>query len=353
MNLLSIPIVSAIGAVVAVLVAAACAGSTTPAGTPAAPANTATVAASPVVTPSASPEAPKSGKPAAGAELRQHERSFLPGLSAVETWREVATAGKPENFAPSVVRLPDGRYRMYVNDGPGHGVASFISSDGLSFTKEVGERLGQGGAGALDCIASHPWVVQMDGGYRMYYQGDANCVQGDQGQQHAFRIFSAFSPDGLTFKREGVRVDVGGTTGLVTAAHGRILRLSDGSYRMYFSANLAGKDGPADVIGASSRDGLTWTVDARPILERAHDPTVIAVDGKVYLYTTYLGDNFVLLESSDGYQFTAVAWIDFYNRAGTRIEEFGDVDITHLPDGRLAIYGSGKGSKGVSILVRE
>jgi hypothetical protein len=252
------------------------------------------------------------------------------------------------------VRLPDGRYRMYVNGGPGKGIVSYVSDDGLSFAPEEGVRLAEGGAGALDCTASHPWVVPMDGGYRMYYQGDSNCVQGDQsGQQHAFRIFSAFSSDGLAFRREGVRVETGGATGLTQAAHGRILRLAGGTYRLYFSANLAGKNGPADALGASSPDGLTWTVDTRPILVSAHDPTVIAIDGTIYIYTTFLGDNFVVAKSTDGSTFTPAAWIDFYNRSGTRIEEFGDTDIARLPDGRLALYGSGKGSKGVSIMVRD
>jgi hypothetical protein len=313
-----------------------------------------TTAKPPTPTNTRSPASPSPAVRPSGAENRQQERANLPGVTAVEKWHEIAVAGRPENFAPSVVRLEDGRYRMYVNGGPGNGIVSYISSDGLTFAPEEGVRLAGGGTGALDCIASHPWVAAMDGGYRMYYQGDANCVQGDQsGQEHAFRIFSAFSEDGLSFKREGVRVDTGGTTGLRQAAHGRVLRLADGSYRMYFSADLAGKNGPADVLGATSSDGLTWTVNLQPILVGAHDPTVIAIDGTIYVYATFLGDNFVVAKSGDGATFTPASWLEFYNRSGTRIEEFGDTDINRLPDGRLALYGSGKGSKGVSVMVKE
>jgi hypothetical protein len=240
---------------------------------------------------------------------------------------------------------------MYANGGQGSGVVSFISSDGLSFTPEPGQRLSQPGeSGALDCVSSHPWVFAMDGGYRMYYQGDALCAKG--GDAHQFRVFSAFSKDGLSFAREGVRIDIGGPTGLTQAAHGRVLRLPDGRYRMFFSANFASKDGPADVLGATSTDGLAWTLDRSPILERAHDPTVISVDGEIRIYTTFLGDNFVVLRSTDGFTFTASKWLDFASIAGARVEEFGDADIIRLADGRLVIYGSGKGSRGVSVMLR-
>lgn len=279
------------------------------------------------------------------------ERAFLPSVSAVESWKQVGSAGARENFAPSVVHLPDGRYRMYANGGPGNGVVSFLSSDGLQFVREPGARLTNGGTGSLDCIASHAWVVPMNGGYRMYYQGDANCVTGDQsGQRHEYRVFSAFSSDGLAFEREGVRVEIGGTTGLPAAAHGRILAGPRGGYLMVFSANLTGKDGPADVLQATSSDGLAWSVDLRPVLERAHDPTIITVDGAVRVYATFLGDNFLRLDPSVA-DLTASRWLEFYDTAGTRVEEFGDADAAVLPDGRLALYGSGKGSNGIGVFV--
>ena len=310
-------------------------------------------------TPAAVPPTPppvagtKPGSAQSPEERRASERQLLPGVTAVEQWTQIGVAGGRENFAPSVVRLPDGRYRMYANGGPGRGIVSFVSSDGLTFAAEPGVRLDGAGAGALDCIASHPWVVPMAGGYRMYYSGDANCVQGDGHGEHAFRVLSAFSRDGLAFEREGVRVDVGGSTGLTTAGHGRILVRSDGSYLMVFSADLAGKVGPADVLAAISSDGLTWKVDLSPIAERAHDPTITTVDGTVVVYTTFLGDNFLVLESTDGSSFEPKRWLEFFASNGQRIEEFGDADVAVLPDGRLALYGSGKGSPGVVILVQK
>jgi hypothetical protein len=275
----------------------------------------------------------------------------LPQVTAVQTWKEIAVIGERENFAPSILKLRDGTYRIYWNSVRENGVTSASSRDGIAFTKDSGVRLKSGAAGEKDCIASHPWVVAMGNGYRMYYQGDAKC-QRAQNEQPEFRVLSAFSSDGLNFTKEGVRVEIG-ANGLTQAAHGRVLRMDDGTYRMWFSANFAGKNAPADILGASSKDGLTWTLDAKPTLERAHDPTVTKLGGKIYIYTTFLGDNFVILESFDGFNFTPTSWVDFYDKNGKRYEEFGDVDILQLADGRLLMYGSGKGSPGVSAMEKS
>ncbi len=313
-----------------------------------------------LVAPKPSPQSSPTGQPkqppppgASSEQLRQFERSFLSQVTAVQTWREIAVIGERENFAPSIItlRVRDGNYRIYWNSVRDNGVTSATSKDGVAFTKESGVRLKSGAAGEKDCIASHPWAVAVDNGYRMYYQGDAKCKRA-QNEQPEYRIFSAFSSDGLSFAKEGVRVDIG-ANGLTQAAHGRVLRMDDGTYRMWFSANFAGKNQPADILGASSKDALTWTLDAEPTLERAHDPTVIKLGGKIYIYTTFLGDNFIILESSDGLDFTPTSWVDFYDKNGKRYEEFGDVDILQIADGRVLIYGSGKGSQGVSILEQE
>lgn len=325
--------------------------STAPPAVTATDATIAPVPTQPKPVPTTPPPGPQNPRSQSPNDRRAAERAFLPGVTAVEPWKQVGTAGSRENFAPSVIRLPDGRYRMYANGGPGNGIVSFISANGLQFVPEAGKRLENGGPGTLDCIASHPWVAAIAGGYRMYYQGDANCVSGDQsGQQHAFRIFSAFSRDGLTFQREGVRVDIGGTTGLTAAAHGRVIARTGGDFLMVFSANLAGKDGPADIVSATSNDGLTWSVNRTPVLERAHDPTLIAIDGAIRIYTTFLGDNFLRLDATaSGFQ--PVTWLEFRDLTGARIEELGDADVAVLGDGRLALYGSGKGSNGIGIFV--
>ncbi len=286
---------------------------------------------------------------------RSAERGFLSSVTGVQRWKQIATISEPGNFAPGVVARREGGFRIYWNAAGLGGIASAISSDGLTWKPERGLRLANGGAGTADAIASHPWVIALDSGYLMYYQGDAAArTDGDRsGKEPEFRIFRAFSRDGLTFRREGVVIDIGSSTGFRQAAHGRIIRLDDGSYRMFFSANFIGKNGPADILGASSPDGRNWTMDTAPILERGHDPTVLNVDDRIVLFTTFLRDNFIVMDSADGRNFTPVAWLDFYDPVGQRIEHFGDAEAMKLPDGRVVLIGSGKGSRGLGVFTRE
>ena len=55
-------------------------------------------------------------------------------------------------------------------------------------------------------------------------------------------------------------------------------------------------------------------------------------------------------ESEDGYNFEIVSWVEFYNN-DQRFQDFGDIDIIEI-DGELYIFGSGKGSNGISIMKR-
>lgn len=269
------------------------------------------------------------------------ERALLPEVTTIEKWQFVGEAGANGNFAQSVVPLESGGYRMYWNTF--EGIGSAISSDGVHWTAEEGLRLAHGQEGDLDCKVSHPWVIAVEGGYRMYYQADAVCREGGDmsGLQPEFRILSAFSSDGLNFEREaGVRVDIGESTGLSQAAHGRAVRLPDGTFRMIFSANFIGKPGMADLLGATSTDGLTWTLDDEITLEHGHDPALVQVGDTLYMYASW-GANLLVMASQDGYEFTPTAWVEFYDTDGTNLGLFGDVDVLLTAEGKFYMYGIG------------
>jgi hypothetical protein len=113
-------------------------------------------------------------------------------------------------FQHCVVRNPDGSWRMYwldqkegwVNDKGNKVIKSALSMDGgWSFTLEAGERLTYTGIGyEVNGIGSCKVVALPNGSFRMYYTG--------AGSDHG-RTLSALSPNGLDFTREdGVRLDI-------------------------------------------------------------------------------------------------------------------------------------------------
>jgi hypothetical protein len=162
----------------------------------------------------------------------------------------VLSAGQTGNGGPDpfVLRLDDGRYRLYyaVADRPADpdwwGMVSWISSDGRSFTKEPGYRL-EGYT-----LFGHGIVRNADGSYRMYWL--------DQQQGNVIR--SALSTDGgWTFSADpGTRLTASGT-GFETngIGGGRVIRLNNGQYRMYYT----GASDYARGLSALSTNGLDFT----------------------------------------------------------------------------------------------
>jgi hypothetical protein len=69
------------------------------------------------------------------------------------------------------VVLDDGRLRLYAFDqrtATGNAVRSFISSNGIDWVQEPGERLV---GGKLEQITD-PYVVRWKGSYKMYFKSD-------------------------------------------------------------------------------------------------------------------------------------------------------------------------------------
>ena len=112
--------------------------------------------------------------------------------------------------SPVVVKLEDGTYRMYYVGasrkigGYHQRTLSAISGDGLTWTKEPGIRIDVGGPYDSHYANGCSIVRLQDGRYRMYYHGDAYSA--------GSYILSAVSNDGINFVKEpGIRV--GGNVG--------------------------------------------------------------------------------------------------------------------------------------------
>lgn len=288
------------------------------------------------------------------ARLAQ-ERAALPEVTTVEKWQRAALLPLPQISAPSMVLLVDGNYRMFWNDPSINGIGSGTSSDGLRFSPDDRARLINAPAGQPDCVTGFPWLIQVPGGYRLYYQGAASpCTTAPispTDPQATFQVFSAFSRDGLSFEREtGIRIDAGESAPLASAGHGRVQQLDDGRYRMFFTARYRGETAPA-ILGATSLDGLNWTLDPQPILRNASSPTIIQIESTLYLYAVYQADNVILLESSDGVAFRPTHWVELFDEQGNRLIEARAPEIFENLDGVVYLYASTRGTDGIAVFI--
>jgi hypothetical protein len=190
-------------------------------------------------------------------------------------------------LCPDVIPLPDGRYRMYfearTTDQPTV-ILSAISDDGLSWQPEPGLRFG-------DATWSY---------------GTPRClyIEGDQPSAYRFRLYfhrytfplvagidagnviiSAVSSDGLVFEEEeGIRIAQETDRETYSVYAPEVVRLGDGSYRMYYSG--WSEEVRGGVFTARSSDGLTWLKHPEPCIElgdrwdssMVSEPCVIGLD---------------------------------------------------------------------------
>lgn len=128
----------------------------------------------------------------------------------------------------TIIRLADGRYRMYFSDLPrpgdppgGHRIKSAVSADQLHWTMEEGVRVGPG-APMLTGSAEHPFALSNpDGSVALYYG-----KFGGPGTGGPEGIYHSTSVDGLTFETETYDIFFGNDPDAV--------RLADGTLLMYY-----------------------------------------------------------------------------------------------------------------------
>jgi hypothetical protein len=180
----------------------------------------------------------------------------------------------PFGAHPTVVRLPDGRQRMYYAT-PGYAplfpsrLLSARSRDGYVWFLDDGVRFGDVGFGVMEV------VPLPDGTWRLYFN--------DRRLDDTSRILSARSTRGLTFHLEaGVRLPA-------PYVDPAVVRLSSGGWLMAVSTIQKGRRQRIHL--AESQDGLHWHVERRPLFDDSgasdFDPTLLALPhGHFRLYYT-------------------------------------------------------------------
>jgi hypothetical protein len=158
---------------------------------------------------------------------------------------------------PRVMKIGSAGYRMFNMSGDG--LSCSTSLDGLTFRVESENCIKKSDFGVTTML-SGPGIVKLaSGGYRAYFSSLGAAGTGPDPQQ----IFSATSPDALTWTAEpGVRVGKGSSIDK-SGEHPTAISHADGSVTMFFFDNGSGSlKSPNSEMGlnyATSKDGLTFS----------------------------------------------------------------------------------------------
>src|SRR3989344_2575609 len=213
------------------------------------------------------------------------------------SWEEDGGSRITGGSVPFIHKLKDGRVRLYYCENSG--ILSAISNDGLTFTKEQGVRISPGTGFELQ-VCDPTMVDLLDGKMRMYYKG-ADSQSGGPGQS-IHKIYSAISSDGLTFTKEGLRIDSEQTDDRGWASVPEAFRLSDGRVRLYYvSDSVVSGHG---IVSAISSDGFTFTKEDTKLTGYV-DPSITTLpDGRYLLLAPSMaGGGIYRFVSNDGIHF--------------------------------------------------
>lgn len=256
------------------------------------------------------------------------------------SWEKDGGSRVVDGSVPFVHGLKDGKVRLYYCNSKG--ILSAISRDGLTFTKEPGVRISPGTG--FEVQVCDPTIVDLPNGkMRMYYKG-ANSQNPGPGQS-IHKIYSALSSDGLTFQKEGLRIDseTNGDRGWASVPDA--IMLPDGRVRLYYVTASVGEHGIGSAI---SSDGLNFVKEAGIRVSNLVDPAVVRIGSRYVLFAASIDERFTALpkgiyylESSDGLEFGDAKAVfqanDVYDPSVLKIDEqtvrvfYGKVVPPQLP----------------------
>lgn len=203
------------------------------------------------------------------------------------TWNTESGTRKEWATFPSVIKLDNGEYRLYFQNGGI--IKSALSSDGLSWTDESGTRIDTSNSAGLtlENVAA-PTVIRTGNDYIMVYRGTINEKYSSEVPNSNTQLFFwAASPDGLNFEKEGIAIDSRNSefNGLLDGAE--FVQWSDGSARLYFWS-YAGVYHVTFSNGIFSEEEFDFTtstnIQEKFPMNPPGDPTLADINGKWFMY---------------------------------------------------------------------
>lgn len=229
---------------------------------------------------------------------------------------------------PSVIKMPDGSYLMYLNkfSQQESGYLVMSSKDTIAWKEKTGIIVPGVATGR---------AFLTDKGVRFYYPTATPIKPSDPPSN----VVSSFAKDGLNFSKEsGVRVQprqgyyISGPT---------VIRLKDGTYRLFFdeSKSESLKIQEAEIYGASSSDGLDWKRDEKPTIVAEDDIETGDIKQVLHPFVMAWQNGYLMFYNSHIRVFAA------FSKDGLKWQKLGntglsgaDVNAISLPDGNLRAY---------------
>lgn len=213
-----------------------------------------------------------------------------------KTWTQEPGIRKTMATFPDVVKLKDGRYRMYYQNAGV--IKSAISSDGLTFTDEAGTRMDKQNPDnlTLDNVAAPTVAMQDDGTFVMVYRGTINQRYASNTPNPSTQLLLwATSTDGLTFTKKGIAIDSRNKTLDGQLDGPDIVKWHDDKYHVFMTSYTG--------VYESVFDGVKFTDPTLAFAGEAKettqgftgappgDPTVAKIDGTWFMYYGDTGAN--------------------------------------------------------------
>lgn len=205
-----------------------------------------------------------------------------------KTWTQESGTRMEWATFPSVIKLADGKFRMYYQNQ--NAIKSAISSDGLSWKEEAGTRIdSQNNAGLILSNVAAPTIIKTEKEYMMVYRGDINQKYPEKVPNPNTELFFwATSQDGLMFEKKGIALDSrnGEFKGLLDGPE--LISWDDNSIRLYLWSYKGIYHTEFKNNNFSSEAMFDYSTNTDPQKEfyenPPSDPTLIKIGSQWFMY---------------------------------------------------------------------